>query len=907
MLTPTRLLVCAREALRRRPDRTALSVAVGLMVCLPTLVASSALAEGNQYGSIGQYGEVVRFGGFDSTWYNHGAYNGEGGSPNETEPAPGLFLDPVGFAVDSEDASVPAEDKCASGADENAIWVLDRTDETESETSWRLQKLDDCGEVLGSTSFTLPYVEETASFVEGLAVDQKTETIYALVIHREEQPTETSVPQEILDWSIKPSSEDNTSGKKELVKPSAATADSFTKATGGNEKPGVLAGEKTLEGTTKSSLGSLLYKPQGIAIDDTTSGQYVALEATTEPVQLAGYAPAGPTVVQQVSQTTGALGAYWDSKTGLEGHDGGALDGLAHACTGSGAPIEKCPEEEGAYGPAGLSTNVETGGLTVLLNPDQVEGGENTPYNTDVVSLEASLENAKILSSELLSQDPKALANWDGAAIEEFEAPFMQAQAKDSHAHEPSSPIVALSNGLYAAMFYNGDGGGTDSQAPGKPPDYWTPGGSGGALNFGVRLLDPSRESEGTLSNPVEPLTSVFDTLGHATGLEADPTPPVTTANACNINAVASLAAGSNGTVWVLTRGEDSSQEGSLAGRQVIELAPKASTPCPSPEGTFTIEEAGGSPQKASPTTQIVIKEGAKVTFDAEAINYEKGTPYAYEWSQTSETSSTPQVIEESVMQEPEYKWPSSKAEFTYKEPGPYTVELKLIGDYGEYDESGLIDVQSAGKPTAAFTESPETVKVGEKVNFNASGSAPAGKAEIEKYIWNFGDGHTEETQSKTETHSYKAAGTYTVTLTVKDRDGQESEKPASHSVTVTPEETITTTTSSVATKTQTSTTTSQPTTTSTTTTTTSTKTTKATIKTESKAQKLAKALKKCKKDKSKKQRLSCEKQAKKKYGPSKKTKTEKASKKGKKGKRVSRRPLSSLLTSMRALALFEL
>ncbi len=70
-----------------------------------------ALADsGPQFGSIGQYGEVWRGGGFDTAAYDGGRY--------DKPLTPGKFIDPVGFAVDTGDSSA---------SDGTAIWVLDRT------------------------------------------------------------------------------------------------------------------------------------------------------------------------------------------------------------------------------------------------------------------------------------------------------------------------------------------------------------------------------------------------------------------------------------------------------------------------------------------------------------------------------------------------------------------------------------------------------------------------------------------------------------------------------------------------------------------------------------------------------------------------------------------------------------
>ncbi|MCK4313956.1 PKD domain-containing protein, partial [Candidatus Bathyarchaeota archaeon] len=71
--------------------------------------------------------------------------------------------------------------------------------------------------------------------------------------------------------------------------------------------------------------------------------------------------------------------------------------------------------------------------------------------------------------------------------------------------------------------------------------------------------------------------------------------------------------------------------------------------------------------------------------------------------------------------------------------------------------------------PVASFTESAETVCVGEVIYFNASQSYdPDGY--IVDYFWDFGDGMN-ATGAAVE-HSYASDGTYTVTLTVTDDDG---------------------------------------------------------------------------------------------------------------------------------------
>jgi PKD repeat protein len=70
--------------------------------------------------------------------------------------------------------------------------------------------------------------------------------------------------------------------------------------------------------------------------------------------------------------------------------------------------------------------------------------------------------------------------------------------------------------------------------------------------------------------------------------------------------------------------------------------------------------------------------------------------------------------------------------------------------------------------PTATFTWTPQNPIVGQTVTFNTTSEDPDG--DIEKYLWNFGDGGTSEL--KEPTHIYSTSGEYTVRLTVTDDHG---------------------------------------------------------------------------------------------------------------------------------------
>jgi PKD repeat protein len=692
------------------PARTArhllIAVSLAALAALSFSPAQLWAASGSQYGSIGQYGEVTRIGGFDETAYDNDAYDGA--------LTPGKFLNPVGFAVDTHDTT--------AGGDGTALYVLDRVSDyaevtSQPGTEWRLQKLSDTDTVLGTTEFYLPktpggYNVPVAAL--GLAVDDTTGRIYTLI--DEPGANETPVVTEILGWSTTP-----VSGK--LVAPGEAgasypalPADSVSTPVSGYTAPGLLS--------TASQLASAsLYNPQGLTLDVTGGHDDLAIEADAASRNGIGETQ-GPTVVEQVSTSSGATDGHWISTQ---------LAGLANASAADAQAFA-----------AGISTNPD-GSLSVLLLTTL---GQDNP---DTVKLSADLANATVLSS---SSIVNLSDSWSQPLI-----------VQDSLSGLPSSDALQLSNGLYAA-------------------DYWVYGGLGYwnlSTTEGLRLIQP--ETGGLLSNPGLPATSIFDTLGNAAA-----------GGACNIsdggvsqgaNYVA-LAQGADGAVWVLTTGQDSSKGAepvNVTGRQLIEFAPSKGSACVGPSGTFTLADttAGTQSQPASTSTPLTVELGSTVEFDASSIDYPTSTRqsqaaiYGYEWDPTGAGYSLTSYSSELR--------PPTTASYKYTTPGVYTVRLRLLGDFGEYDESGTVVVQSASPPTATFT-GPSSVQTGQVATFDSSGSQPASGAHIAAYHWNFGDGQTDDTQTPADSHAYASAGSYTVTLTVRDNDNRQS-APATQQITV--------------------------------------------------------------------------------------------------------------------------
>jgi PKD repeat protein len=684
-----------------------LMAAAGLVVALVYLLAAQAnAAEGPQYGSIGQYGEVTRFGGFDSNAYDNGAY--------DKPLTPGKFLNPVGFAVDPEDTE-------AGGT---AVYVLDRVSDWPEKTTltqgteWRLQKLSDTGEVLGTTEFYLPKtVVSEAQFnvpvsVIGLAVNHADGQIYTVL--EETTGTEAAATQyadEVIGWSTTPQN-----GK--LVA-AGSKADLVSTPVAGYGPAGLISDSSQLNVTP-------VYTPEGLAVDDVDGQNYIALDGDGSERSGSGKIE-GPAIVEQISIASGEETGTWSAAS---------LSGITNASSADATGIA-----------AGISTDAD-GSLNVLL---ATKGSQ-----LDAIKLPADLTST-----------PTVVASKEVDTSSEWAHALQVPNAKDAYPGA-SAPVIDLSNNLYAADYWlNGGGFG-----------YWNE-----SENEGIRLITPSEQ--GLLSTLELPPTTIFDTLGDATQSSAC---YLGDEGISGVETGMTLAAGGHGAIWILTSGEDSSIASTAetqTNRQVIELAPDASSPCAGPSGTFTLTDTTATKpvaQPASTITPLTIPVGHTVEFNASTIDYptaaaETQAPiYAYEWAPTGAGYTITNDTTEELL-------PITTASYQYTAPGVYNVELKLLGDFGEYDEDGTIIAQTASPPTAAFT-APTTAQTGQSVSFDASQSQAANGAQISDYHWSFGDGTTDDTQSATDTHTYAKAGTYTVTLTVRDDDTQSS-TPVSQMITV--------------------------------------------------------------------------------------------------------------------------
>lgn len=117
-----------------------------------------------------------------------------------------------------------------------------------------------------------------------------------------------------------------------------------------------------------------------------------------------------------------------------------------------------------------------------------------------------------------------------------------------------------------------------------------------------------------------------------------------------------------------------------------------------------------------------------------------------------------------------------------YPAAGSYTVTLNVVDDKGKTATvNKTVSITGNQAPTASIEASATTVRIGEIITFNATGSSdPDGT--IEEYAWQFAPGIVDT--DPVTTYGWFQAGVYVVVLTVTDNDG--AQDFASQIITVT-------------------------------------------------------------------------------------------------------------------------
>lgn len=901
------------------------TVAISFLMAIASMVLVAAVpGTAIAAPSISPYGEVARFGGFDSSaTYSISGAASTTGLTQVGEPA--RFVYPIGMAVDTKDPNAP---------DEYAIYILENINPqaldaaaaksaapTSLSLEYRIQKVSDEGVVLASTMFTLTSTaSEPGLHAAALTVDGPADRLYVL----------------LMDV---PSVADNTEHY--------GAADAIDAWTTGRNGPalepavGLVTGvDDDLPKDTRTGAGELV-GPASLQ----SSGSNGLLSdidgASITPYQQGGstyLALAGNRYTSE-TKTTPVIELIDNS-----GKEAGKIESDQWndiADTEDIAAKEAHQASEFLY----AMSSDQNGSLNVTLGGEKPEREADLEPNMVTVGTGSLSPTTALLPSSLVSgnfADPAAATvahyNEDASATmalsqdmhKDGTGAFMPSGATEN-AGVLAPSVTELDGGagfpsdLYAGVVAREAGEEVDRQNPTpeasgpKTPPSWKEvvakqektGAKQRTIespaSLGIRIFDENGESLGMIGNTI---------AGGACNIQSSPPSPATFKYSVNgTPSFVALAAGREGIVFALVQPDLLNVSGSSTteviapdsgvgreeGDQVIEFAPSGDsagaglnalkwTECPRPEGGFSITN---ETLKESPDTgsgEMVVLSGTDLEFNAAEVTGVKGeylsgvelngrSPWAYDWDLAGGVAlgfsgaivEMPWTLNNEFAVTPEannaYLWPEAHVEAAFDEPGAFTETLKLVSDSGTFTEARVLRVVAPGKITDTKIAAGVSPTEGEAVTLKASATLPSGD-KIKDYHWEFGDGEGEDSGEHAEVaHTYKTAGVYTVKLAVTDALGQTAEA----------EEVVTIAKAAVKEKTKETEKTTVTTSTTTTTTSTSTSTTtKATTKPLTPAQKLAAALKQCKKDKAKKKRAQCEKQAKAKYGPKPKKKSTK-------------------------------
>lgn len=802
----------------------------------------------------------------------------------------GKFVDPVGMAVDTGDSTAP---------DHYAIFVLDNVNPqalnvqtSESLTTlkleYRIQKLGEHGEVLASRTFALQSSTiEPGLHATSLAVDGPSGRVYALIMDTPPVSGNTegaNAVDRIDAWT--------TGGKGEPgLAPAVGLAeddlpeDLLTHA-------GELAGPKSLQTSSSEMVGDL--DGESIAIDGSGptadlavgANKYTSPSSTVpliERFSISGANAGKPDPVhptwQDAAGTENAVAKAWEQESTVLYSLSANSDGSLNVALGPAKPSNLVADREPNM--ATVSADLQTT-TPVLPWASALEGQATFAPNHDRAATVGVGQDGGGLN---LGLEPSGSTPGAGTL-----APSVVSLAGEQ----------AFPTGQYAGLVVNQ-----------LEPDSQNP----LVANFSWQFAAGKEEGDvRSIEAPASLAIRVFDANGVSSATIANATP----GGPCNLQggptsggglffykrgSFLALAPGRDGELFALVQSELANTSvlggetapiapaaplGTGVADQVVEFAPGAGqngvagTQCPQPTGAFSITD---ETQKSAPSTgsgPLTVVAGTKLKFDAGPVTLQGGSPWAYDWDLANALKAglvdNPWTVDNKFAASPgeAWRWPSAVAEFKYDTPGSYAAKLNLVNDFGTFVTQRTVNVAKAEPIAAAKIAVAGTLTAGQPVSFEASATFPAFDS-VRNYHWDFGDGQGEDggVQSLAQ-HPYAGPGSYTVKLTITDALGQHAE--ATQAVTIAPRteggggggggaggggQTGGPSTSGgsnsapgAAIKTTVKTTTTAPLT---------------------RAQLLARALKSCRKVKAKKRRASCERQAKKRYGP------KAAKKKGKK------------------------
>ena len=159
----------------------------------------------------------------------------------------------------------------------------------------------------------------------------------------------------------------------------------------------------------------------------------------------------------------------------------------------------------------------------------------------------------------------------------------------------------------------------------------------------------------------------------------------------------------------------------------------------------------------SSPTEGAIFLTTADIYFDGSASSDPDDHSLSYSW-----TSNITGGI-------------GTKATFSKTlSEGVHTITLEVDDGYGGKDTAEISIIVRSNKPPVANAGGDKTVKVGDPVYFDGSGSSDQ-EGNLVKYSWDFdkSDGVGEDSTEISPRHTYGEPETYVVTLTVTDNDGK--------------------------------------------------------------------------------------------------------------------------------------
>lgn len=172
----------------------------------------------------------------------------------------------------------------------------------------------------------------------------------------------------------------------------------------------------------------------------------------------------------------------------------------------------------------------------------------------------------------------------------------------------------------------------------------------------------------------------------------------------------------------------------------------------------FNIGDDYDSPKaRAGPDQTAMV--GAKVNFVASSSTASTGSSLVqFQWDFESDG---------------DYDAQGEQTSYTYTEKGVYTVKLKVTDSIGETDtDTCIVNVITPPKPVAD-AGLDQTTKIGERVDFDGSGSTASIGATIERYQWDFENDGVYDSEGENTFWTYDTEGTYTAKLKVTDNYGQ--------------------------------------------------------------------------------------------------------------------------------------